>query len=70
MDSQNTRLLEYLLKNGKITPLIALSELGIYRLAARASDLKNMGLNVSTRLIKVSNRWGETSRVAEYSLGE
>lgn len=48
--------------------MTALTELGIYRLAARAYDLRDDGHRIVTRTITVSNRFGESCRVAQYEL--
>ena len=66
-ESQNKRLL-HRLRNGPITQMKATDELGILRLASRINDLKNAGYNIAKRTVKVSNRFGEACRVAEYSL--
>lgn len=68
-ESQNKRLL-HRLRNGSVTQIQALGELGILRLASRINDLKNAGYSIAKRTVKVSNRFGEPCRVAEYSLGE
>jgi len=47
-----TKQLEKWLKSGKtISPLQALNQLGIYRLAARISELRDDGLDIHTKLI-------------------
>ena len=66
--TQNERLLAYLLTHRSIDPLEALKELGIYRLGARVWDLKNRGHEILNVECKVQNRWGETCRVACYTL--
>ena len=66
--SQNDRLLANLQTNGSINPMEAWSELGIYRLASRALELKQDGHNIITNRVEVNNRFGEVCRVASYSL--
>lgn len=66
--SQCARLKNWLEQHGSIEPLEALNALGIYRLAARIGDLKREGLQISTSMVKVSNRFGEECRVARYVL--
>lgn len=47
-----TKQLKKWLKSGKtISPLQALNQLGIYRLAARISNLRDEGLDIKTKLI-------------------
>lgn len=65
--SQNARLLERL-KQGPINPMQAWQELGIYRVGARCYDLRQQGHTITTETVKVTNRFGETCRVAEYHL--
>lgn len=60
------RLLEWFSRNRTITPLEALSSLGIYRLGARVFDLREAGHNIHTELMETSNAHGGTSRVARY----
>lgn len=69
MTTQCDRLHEAL-KLGPVNPMQAWAELGIYRAAARAADLRDRGVPVKTRKVEVKNRFGETCRVAEYYLGE
>lgn len=65
--SQCQRLLARL-ERGPITPMDAWVELGIYRLAARVADLKDAGHKIVKQTVNVANRFGESCRVAMYSL--
>ena len=47
-DSQNKKILRYLLSGKGLTPMCALSRFKCYRLAARVADLKNMGYDITT----------------------
>lgn len=67
---QTDRLNNYLKEFGSITPLQAMRDLGIMRLAARIAELKKDGARITTNSKPVKNRWGETTRVAEYMLEE
>jgi len=67
--SQDSRVWEYLQTNGSITQLDAIIDLGVYRLASRIYNLKQMGVNISSKTINVENRFGETCHVSEYRLG-
>jgi hypothetical protein len=62
------RLLDYLEHNYAITPLEALSILGIYRLSDTVFQLRKDGKNIVTHLVNVTNKFGEVCRVAEYRL--
>jgi hypothetical protein len=68
--TQNQRLLDWLKQWKTITPMEAWQELGIYRLGARAWDLKQAGHPIKSKLVKVQNRWGETIKVAQYWMEE
>lgn len=66
--SQNNRILAYIAQHGSITCLEAERDLGIQRLAARISDLKDLGFVFSSRMIEAKNRYGEKCRVKQYML--
>lgn len=66
--TQCERLLAYLQRFGRIDPLQAWQELGIYRLGARVFDLKAAGHDIKKNTKVVSNRYGEDCHVAEYYL--
>jgi hypothetical protein len=68
MKTQCERLLTRM-ESGPINPMQAWEELGIYRLSARAFDLRELGHNVIKQTVKVQNRFGESCAVAQYSLG-
>ena len=51
-----------------ITPMEAWQELGVYRPAARVSDLKEAGHDIAKETVSVANRFGEECRVARYRL--
>lgn len=66
MNNQAMRVKDYMERNGSITSMQAFRDLKITRLAARISDLKQMGIKVgSTTEINV-NEWGEKARYARY----
>ena len=56
MKTQNERLLSRLEEGHPINQMIALNELGIFRLASRISELKKQGYRISSKLVEVSNR--------------
>ena len=66
--TQCDKVLKYINDFGSITPLEAMNDLGIMRLAARINDLSNKGISIKRELIKSKNRYGETVRYAKYSL--
>ena len=67
--TQAQRVLEYIEKHGSITQHEAMIDLGIARLASRIWDLKEAGYNITGEMVKVKNRYGETCRVKQYSMG-
>jgi hypothetical protein len=54
-ESQNTILRKHLKSGKSIAPLQALNNFGIYRLAARISDLRNDGMRIKTEMIHLGN---------------
>ena len=66
--TQNQRILDYIDRHGCITPLDAMLDLGIMRLASRVSDLKRLGYPIVSEFVPVKNRHGEPCRVKSYSL--
>jgi hypothetical protein len=62
--SQNKQIADYLNKGKKLTTLDALNKFGCFRLASRINDLRNEGMNIVTKTIKLKNN----KQVAQYSL--
>jgi hypothetical protein len=62
--SQNKQIADYLNKGKKLTPIDALNKFGCFRLAARIADLRNEGMNIVTRTIKLENK----KQIAQYSI--
>ena len=62
--SQCAMILEYLKEGNGITPIDALNLFGCFRLGARIADIKKMGYNIVTEMVKV----GDGKRVAKYHL--
>ena len=54
--SQNERILAYMKQGRSITGLLALRLYGCFRLAARVYDLRQMGIKVQQRLIRIRDR--------------
>jgi len=63
-ESQNSKILEYLLEGNKLTQLEALELCGCFRLASRVYDLRERGYNITKEMIISKNG----KRVAQYSL--
>lgn len=68
--NQEQRILNYMKDFGSITPLDAMREFGIMRLASRISDLKKRGYKISREFEKSVNRYGEHTKYARYKLEE
>lgn len=66
--TQNDRVLDYLQTHPFITPIEALNELGIFRLGARAFDLRKSGHPIRSYWYEIKDRNGETCRVKAYTL--
>ena len=62
--SQNKQIADYLNKGKKLTTLDALNKFGCFRLASRINDLRNDGMNISTKIITLENK----KQIAQYSL--
>ena len=62
--SQNKQIADYLNKGKKLTPIDALKKFGCFRLAARIADLRNEGMNIVTKTIKLDNK----KQIAQYSI--
>lgn len=62
--SQNKQIADYLNKGKKLTTLDALNKFGCFRLASRINDLRNDGMNIVTKTIKLDNN----KQVAQYSI--
>lgn len=65
--TQCMMIVDYLNEFGSITPLEAIRDLGIYRLASRISDLKKQGLNIKSEMVSVATRNGGKTHIARYS---
>jgi hypothetical protein len=67
--NQADQVLEILKARGAITPMTALRELGVMRLAARALELRQMGYPILTEMVETQSR-GRTVRHAVYRLAK
>lgn len=66
--SQCNDILRHLETHRGITAIVALDRYGCFRLAARISDLRAQGYQITTLSKEVINRYGEKKRIAEYRL--
>ena len=67
-ETQCDKVLRHLKEFGSISPLEAISEYGILRLASRISDLKGQGYNIVSTTKSSLNRFGETTHYSVYYL--
>lgn len=63
-------ILHHLKTYGSISPLEAISEYGIQRLAARISNLRDMGYIIESEIKTGKNRYGKPVHFAVYRLKE
>ena len=70
MIAQSQQILEYMQKNGSITPLEALNLFGCMRLGARIYDLKAAGHQILTIMTFSDPENGRQKRFARYILNE
>lgn len=66
--TQGERVLAHLEQGLTINRLQGWDYLGVLELPARITELRQKGYNIKTRMITVKNRFGESVRVAEWSL--
>lgn len=69
-NSQRAEIRRYLEDGNSLTALQALNHFGCARLASRIDELRQAGLNIETRWLRVQNRQGKWVRVAEYWLAK
>jgi hypothetical protein len=62
--SQNKQIADYLNKGKKLTTIDALNKFGCFRLASRINDLRNEGMKITTKIIKLENK----KQIAQYSI--
>jgi len=70
MATQCERILKYMQDFGSVNPMQAMADLGVMRLAARISDLREQGHTISRQMVAGKNRYGEAVSFAEYRLEE
>ena len=67
--TQKERIKKYLDDFGSITPMEAMVDLGVMRLAARISEMVRAGEPIVTEWETGENRYGQATRYARYRLG-
>ena len=66
--TQNAEILAYLESGGRLTPLLALSLFGSFRLGARIYDLRKQGFEISSKRVPVFNDHWKIVYVSQYRL--
>ena len=66
--TQCMKIVKYLQDFGSITPVQAMQDLGVMRLAARISDLEAEGWEIEHERETGRNRYGEKTSYARYRL--
>ena len=64
--TQHKLILAHLDTYGSITPMEALGEYGITKLATRISELRRQGVQISGEMIEGKNRFGEPVHFMRY----
>lgn len=67
-ETQCSKIIDYIEREGSITPLDALREFGCMRLASRITDLKRKGYIITKEMETAQNKAGEPVRYARYRL--
>ena len=65
--TQCMKIVKYINDFGSITPVQAMQDLGVMRLAARISDLEKAGWKIQHERETGRNRYGEKTTYAKYS---
>lgn len=68
MSIQHQRILKVLENGEKLSALSAWKELGIARLSARISELRQMGYQIESFRVETENQFGERTHFAQYIL--
>lgn len=68
MNNQRTIIMNHLERFGDITPIDALREYGIMRLAARICELRKMGEPIEDETVYYENRLGQKKHYSRYFL--
>ena len=67
--TQCERMLKYMDDFGFITTYQAVVDLGIASPTKRISDLRKMGIDISSEIVLTKNRYGESTHYLKYRRG-
>lgn len=65
-DTQEAQVLRHIDTNGSITPMEAIEEYGITRLAARIHDIERHGVIIDREMVYTKNRFGKPVHYMRY----
>lgn len=69
LTKREQRVFDYMTDFGSITSLQSFVDLGETRLSGCIFQLRKKGIPINTRFKDVENRYGESRRIKEYSIG-
>lgn len=64
--TQCERIKAYINEFGSITPLEAIKDLGVMRLASRISEMRRSGMAIGSKTEHGKNRWGQNTHFKRY----
>ena len=67
-NTQNQVVMAHLRTRGKLTPVQAMTNYGIMRLAARVEELRRLGWDIETEMVVNNDGAGGSTRYARYKL--
>jgi hypothetical protein len=66
--TQKERILNHLQEGKTLTRIESWSQLGVLEAPARISELRASSYEINTRMIEVTNRFGEKVKIAQWSM--
>jgi hypothetical protein len=66
--TQRDMILDFMQRNGGITPLEALEHIGCMRLASRIGELRKRGYDIRSETVYHTNDYGERKHYSRYTL--
>ena len=69
LTKREKRVFDYMTEFGSITTIQAFTDLGESRLSGAIFALKEKGVNISSKMKSVTNRYGEKRMIKEYQIG-
>ena len=69
LNKSQQRIFDYLFEHKSITSMEAIENFGETRLGARIFEMRKKGINISSEMVEVVNRYKEKRHVKRYYLG-